>query len=152
MAAQSKNYEDLKFADDFIFCKVLSNNPDFCHDLAELILNRKAGGVIRLGSQNDVSGDLNLNAFLEYVAENRPASDFPLRLDAKVKEAREHKEWRKEYMSLLERDERMREEGREKERDNTRREAARADAAEEELACTKALLAALKQKYEIGDS
>ena len=39
-----------------------------------------------------------------------------------MNEAREHKEWRMEYMTLLERDEMMREEGRAEERENTLRE------------------------------
>ena len=56
------------------------------------------------------------------------------KLDELVQKARQHKEWRLEYMTLLERDEQMREEGRkegrEEERINTMKEAARADAAE----------------------
>ena len=58
-------------------------------------------------------------------------------------------------MTLLERDERMREEGREEgraeERINTRREAARADAAEEELMRMRAKLAAYEDKYGPSD-
>jgi flagellar biosynthesis/type III secretory pathway protein FliH len=52
-----------------------------------------------------------MKAFLEYVAGNAPSSDFTSRLDDKVRKARAHIEWRKEYMTLLERDEQMREEG-----------------------------------------
>ena len=269
MAAQSKHYEELKFADDFMFCKVLTSNPDLCHEMAELVLDRKVGGFVKInrqkpveitsdgrgvrfdvymeddtstiyniemqtgevknlpyraryyqgmidldqmargakfedmkttfiificldnpfpeiglhrytffnacaevpymemgdgsykvilstkGKQDDVSEDLHLKAFLEYVAGKEPASDFTSRLDAKVREAREHWEWRKEYMTLLERDERMREEGREEgraeERINTRREAARADAAEEELMRMRAKLAAYEDKYGPSD-
>ena len=276
MANQSKRFEDLAFTDDFMFCKVLSNNPDLCAEMTELILGRKVGEVIKIssqkpveitddgrgvrfdvymeddestvyniemqtskvmnipfrtryyqgmidldqmerrakfedlkttfiificldnpypdiglhkytffntcaeaphlemgdgaykvflstkGKQNDLSENPNLKAFLKYVAGNVPASGFTSRLDAKVKEAREHKEWRKEYMTLLERDERMREEGRkeglkegreeglkegrEEERKNTRREAARADAAEEELARVREKLAAYEKE------
>ena len=55
----------------------------------------------------------------------------------------------------MERDERMREEGREEgraeERINTRREAARADAAEEELMRMRAKLAAYEDKYGPSD-
>ena len=49
----------------------------------------------------------------------------------KLEKAREHKEWRLEYMTLLERDEMMREEGRKEERVNTLREKQRADSAEQ---------------------
>ena len=33
-----KDYKDLKFIDDFIFCKILSTNPKLCKELIELIL------------------------------------------------------------------------------------------------------------------
>ena len=52
-------------------------------------------------------------------------------LENLVHKAREHKEWRLEYMTLLERDEMMREEGRKEERVNTLREKQRADSAEQ---------------------
>ncbi len=37
---KQKNYEDLDFTDDFIFCKVLTHNPEVCEELLELILGR----------------------------------------------------------------------------------------------------------------
>ena len=63
------------------------------------------------GTQEDVSEDLK--SFLNYVAGKLPESDLTKKLEELVSNAREHIEWRKEYMTLLERDERMREEGRE---------------------------------------
>ena len=30
-----KNYEQLTFTDDFMFCKVLTTNPQLCHELLE---------------------------------------------------------------------------------------------------------------------
>lgn len=39
-----KKYEELTFTDDFMFCKILTNNPELCHELLELILGRKVGG------------------------------------------------------------------------------------------------------------
>lgn len=36
-----KNYEELKFTDDFMFCKILSNDLKLCKELLELILNIK---------------------------------------------------------------------------------------------------------------
>ena len=277
MAKKEKRYEDLTIADDFMFCKIFIAHEDLCREMTELILNRKVGRIVELGSQkpveitsdgrgvrfdvyvaddmdtiyniemqvgkvselpfrtryyqgmidldrmergtkfkdlkttyiificidnlypdigfhkysfsstcaevpnlelkdgvykvilsakgtqDDVTEDLK--AFLEYVAGKAPASDFTKRLDDKVKEAREHIEWRKEYMTLLERDERMREEGREEERVKTEMEAARANAAEkeaseakreasafrEELERTKAILTALTKKYGISE-
>ena len=112
-----------------------------------------------VGTQDDVSEDMK--AFLEYVVGNAPSSDFTSKLDDKVKKAREHVEWRMEYMTLLEKYEQMREEGREKGlkeglkkgreeglKEGLARaesEAARADAAEKELM-------ALREKYESGTS
>ena len=49
------------------------------------------------------------------------------RLEEEVEKARHHERWKVEYMTLLERDELMREEGREEERENTECERKRAD-------------------------
>ena len=220
----AKRYEELTFADDFLFCKILMNNPELCRELTELIIGRKIGGIVKIdkqmpieltsdgrgvrfdiymeddentvyniemqtgsvrelpyrtryyqgmidlnqmergsafrelknsyiificldnlfpetglhkysfrticaenrnlelgdgtqkiilaakGSRDDVSDELK--AFLTYVAGNAPESDLTKRLEKSVEEARKHIRWRKEYMTLLERDEQMREEGR----------------------------------------
>ena len=102
------------------------------------------------GTQHDISDELQ--AFLQYVAGKAPSTEITRKLDHLVNEAREHKEWRMEYMTLLERDEMMREEGRAEERENTLREKQRADSAEqradsleEEIAILKEQLAALKK-------
>ena len=39
----AKRYEELTFADDFMFCKVLQNNPQVCRELTELILGKRIG-------------------------------------------------------------------------------------------------------------
>jgi hypothetical protein len=75
---------------------------------------------------------VKLQAFLSYLTNGTPETALTKRLDHHVQEARSHIVWRKEYMTLLERDERMREEGREEERKNTLREKARADEAEKQ--------------------
>ena len=62
------------------------------------------------GSENDVSDELA--SFLKYTVGNQAETDFTRRLEEKVQEARLHEKWRIEYMTLLERDEKMREEGR----------------------------------------
>ena len=51
-------------------------------------------------------------------------------MENEVKKARDHIQWRTEYMTFLEQLEKEREEGRAAERINTERERARADAAE----------------------
>ena len=97
-----------------------------------------------------------LKAFLQYVAGEAPSSEITKRLDDLVHKAREHKEWRLEYMTLLERDEQMREEGRkegiekgrEEERANTLREKDRADNAEQLVADTRQKLADIQRQME----
>ena len=39
----AKEYEDLTFSDDFMFCKVLENNPDLCCELLERTLEKRIG-------------------------------------------------------------------------------------------------------------
>ena len=88
------------------------------------------------GTRDDVSDEIQ--AFLQYVAGEKPTTEITKKLDQLVLDAREHKEWRLEYMTLLERDEKMREEGRAEGREegraeehkNTLREKQRADEAE----------------------
>ena len=77
---------------------------EFQDDIFKIILSAK-------GDKSDVSDEMS--AFLSYLSDKKADSDFTKRLHEKVLAAREHVEWRREYMTLLERDERMREEGRE---------------------------------------
>ena len=72
------------------------------------------------GDKDDVSA--NLASFLQYLETKHPESDLTRRLDEKVRESRGHEEWRMEYMSLEERDQRMREEGRAEGREEGRAE------------------------------
>lgn len=37
----AKSYEELSFVDDFMFCKILYENPEVCRELLSLILNKK---------------------------------------------------------------------------------------------------------------
>ena len=45
----AKKYEELTFTDDFMFCKILEQDPELCRELLEMILDRKLG---RLASVN----------------------------------------------------------------------------------------------------
>lgn len=47
-------YETLPFTDDFIFCKVLVDNPDICIELIELILHRKVKRIVQLENQKSI--------------------------------------------------------------------------------------------------
>jgi predicted transposase/invertase (TIGR01784 family) len=49
-ATTVKPYEELDFTDDFMFCRVLSENPSICKHLAELVTGRK---IERIGEVNE---------------------------------------------------------------------------------------------------
>ena len=76
------------------------------------------------GTEDDVSGDMK--TFLAYSAEGKAGNRFTEELENAVTEAKLHKKWRQDYMTLLEHYEQEREEGRkegrEQERKNTRHE------------------------------
>ncbi len=42
-----KDYEELTFADNFMFCKILEENEDLCREMTELILGRKIGNIVK---------------------------------------------------------------------------------------------------------
>ena len=49
-----KEYEELRFTDDFMFCKILQENEDLCKELAELVIGRKIGGIVRTEKQKSI--------------------------------------------------------------------------------------------------
>jgi len=42
-----KEYDELRFTDNFLFCKVLENNKELCKELLELILGKKIQKIKR---------------------------------------------------------------------------------------------------------
>ena len=52
---KNKRYEDLTFTDDFMFCKVLSNNEELCKELLELILGIKIRKIVVINKQQEIS-------------------------------------------------------------------------------------------------
>ena len=46
MTSVIKKYEDLEFTDNFMFVKIMYNNPDLCQELLELILGRKISKIV----------------------------------------------------------------------------------------------------------
>lgn len=46
-----KSYDELTFADDYMFCKVMTQNPDLCREVAELITGRKIREIATLRQQ-----------------------------------------------------------------------------------------------------
>ena len=55
---------------------------------------------------------MELASFLRYVAGNIPDSDLTRRLESELRKARSDEDWRSEYVTIQDRDRRMREEGR----------------------------------------
>lgn len=47
-------YDRLKFTDDFMFCKILENNPDLCKELLEVILGIKIRKVECISKQKEI--------------------------------------------------------------------------------------------------
>ena len=50
----AKNYEELTFTDDFMFCKIMESHPDLCRELLELILERKVGKLVEVNRQKPI--------------------------------------------------------------------------------------------------
>ena len=50
----AKRYEELTFHDDFMFCKILEQNPDLCRELLELVLERKVGELAGVNRQKPI--------------------------------------------------------------------------------------------------
>ena len=67
------DYSDLKFTNNFIFCKVLENNLDLCKELLELILKIKIKKVVLADKEKtlDVTPDgksIRLDVYVEDAA------------------------------------------------------------------------------------
>ena len=50
----AKKYEELTFNDDFMFCKILEQNPTLCRELLELVLDRKVGKLASVNPQKPI--------------------------------------------------------------------------------------------------
>ena len=50
----AKKYDELTFNDDFMFCKILEQNPMLCRELLELVLDRKVGELACINRQKPV--------------------------------------------------------------------------------------------------
>lgn len=51
---KTKTYEELRFTDDFLFCKILMENEDLCIELAELVTGRKISSLVYKADQKAV--------------------------------------------------------------------------------------------------
>jgi len=53
MAKTYKKYEELRFTDDFMFCKILTHNKKLCIKLLELILKQKIKNIKFIAAQKE---------------------------------------------------------------------------------------------------
>ena len=51
---EQKKYEELKFTDDFMFCKIMYDNKDICKEVIELLLGIKVRNVVYLENQKNI--------------------------------------------------------------------------------------------------
>ena len=49
-----KDYEELTFVDDFMFCKILQENEDLCKELTEIVIGRKIGSIVKSEKQKSI--------------------------------------------------------------------------------------------------
>lgn len=89
-----KSYDELTFTDDFLFCKILQENPEMCRELPELELGDETERIFLCagGTADDISKPLA--AFLDYVAGKISDDPFVQRIEKEVVKARDHEEWR----------------------------------------------------------
>lgn len=52
--AKKKKYSELRFTDDFMFCKIMVSNPELCKELLELILDVKIKKIVFLDTQKTI--------------------------------------------------------------------------------------------------
>lgn len=50
----AKKYEELTFKDDFMFCKILEQNPALCRELLEMVLDKKVGELSFVNRQKPI--------------------------------------------------------------------------------------------------
>ena len=48
------SYKNLRFTNDFMFCKILSNNPGLCKELIEMILEMKIERILGIAPQEPI--------------------------------------------------------------------------------------------------
>ncbi len=52
--SRMKRFEDLTFTDDFMFCTTLTENPELCRELAEMIIGRRISRIVSVQKQRSV--------------------------------------------------------------------------------------------------
>ena len=53
-----KDYRELTFTDNFIFCCVLRDNPDLCKRILEVVLDARIRGVVRINTEDAIKNSV----------------------------------------------------------------------------------------------
>jgi len=82
---RKKNYGELTFVDDFMFCKVIVNNLKLCKSLLELVLNVKIRKIVDVTKQKsiDVKADAK-SVRLDVYVEDDEDSVYDVEMQAAV--------------------------------------------------------------------
>ena len=54
MAFNEVQFQNLSITDDFVFCSVMTSSEELCREMAERILGRKIGKIVRLDKQKSI--------------------------------------------------------------------------------------------------
>ena len=81
----TKAYEDLEFTDDFMFCKILENNPKLCRELAQMITGEKFGEIKTDESQKSIriTPDGHGVRFDVYLSDGKTIADIEMQTELK---------------------------------------------------------------------
>ena len=108
-----KIWEGLGISNDFLFGKGrhIYTFRNCCMEDRKLLLGDDTAKIFlnAEGTKKDVSKELR--EFLNYVGGKKSKDSFVMRLDEAVKRAKQNREWRHEYMTLLMRDQEKFEQG-----------------------------------------
>ena len=117
-----KEFHELVFTDDFVFCKVLQNDEALCRELLELILGEKVRRITYLNNQQpiEITSDgkgIRLDVYLENEAntvydiemQSTPAKNLPKRsryyqgmIDLNlIERGADYKELKKSYIIFI---------------------------------------------------
>lgn len=91
-----KEYEDLTFSDNFMFCEIMKNNPDLCNielgdGTAKIFINTR-------GALDDASP--KMKEFIQYLSDGAANGSLTKRIDEKLVRALRDEGGRLKYMTF----------------------------------------------------
>ena len=73
-----RKYEELRFSDDFMFCKILQNDPELCRKLLIRLLGREVGQLVESEKQHTVQITAQGRGVRFDVVANHPSREMAL--------------------------------------------------------------------------